>query len=940
MKKCVLVFFLCLLLGMLSGTNIPGGNVSGTWTTTGSPYYVQGNITIPVGSSLIINPGVIVRFVSNYSLTVLGTLSAEGTNANRIKMQAYLTRNWAGVVFNTSNTCRLYYIEISTVIGKGAFQINSSSNITIQHCKFNSNTYVCTSNYVEKGAGAISIVDSDSINVNNCVIYDNTLSTGSDNDNNDLYGCSAISMYNCNECEIMSNEIYDNTSPRNGTVEVIKTTNPARMTTINIAGNIIRDNTASRGGAILVENLTSAIQNVVTVSMKENQLIRNTANSCGGAICADVNVTIEKNTICFNQTPNDGGGIYIGSLFTFYNERIIGNTIYENDASHGAGIFCQFTSENWGRVITGDITQNSIYNNDALVEGGGIYIRSSTSVTSMLPFDYNIINNNHAQKGAGIYFKEFGFTDVSHNIIAYNEASISGSGFYEDSGYGNINMINTILWGNSVNGNTTYQGYIGRGQNLPPLFISTISNCCIQNGSAGIFSNNACLFGTNYSTNPQFADIYGYDFHTTSPFNNCIIYGIGVYSIAGSASFTNTLRTGWNWVSFPRLNRDAETDASVNTVSTILANLSGTGSKFYDDLSDSLLYVNNAWTGSPALATIKSSEGYKIKMTSAYSLTKTGTTINPNTSLVLMPNQENWVGYFMPVTLTPEEALGSAMDNLIQIKTEDWAMSRPNTNSEWLALSSIDKSMVACFNYGDMVSLKIAGTDTINVQWLQGVERQQQYNRAKTSTFTYMEQEDYTPIYVSINSKDLPQEIGVMVNGKCVGAAIVEGDVTEINAYLTPKDQGQKITLALSYDGIIVPMSETDYTVMNYESMRQEVKTIFYDHQDSYYHILVGKSSNPVVVPQISLNQNYPNPFNPETTISYYVPKESKVSLTIYNIRGQKVKNLYNGVVKSGLQKIVWDGRDNNNQKTASGVYFYQLKVGNQVVQKKMALIK
>ena len=68
------------------------------------------------------------------------------------------------------------------------------------------------------------------------------------------------------------------------------------------------------------------------------------------------------------------------------------------------------------------------------------------------------------------------------------------------------------------------------------------------------------------------------------------------------------------------------------------------------------------------------------------------------------------------------------------------------------------------------------------------------------------------------------------------------------------------------------------------------------------------------------LKQNYPNPFNPSTTIEYFVPYESRVTLTVYNTIGQKVKELKNDVEPAGSFNVRFDG-----SQLASGIYFYQL---------------
>ncbi len=85
---------------------------------------------------------------------------------------------------------------------------------------------------------------------------------------------------------------------------------------------------------------------------------------------------------------------------------------------------------------------------------------------------------------------------------------------------------------------------------------------------------------------------------------------------------------------------------------------------------------------------------------------------------------------------------------------------------------------------------------------------------------------------------------------------------------------------------------------------------------------------------------NYPNPFNPSTTISFSIPEESKVVLSIFNIKGQKIKQLVNDQVSAGEHSIIWNGRDSNDKRVGSGIYFYKLKAGDYQKVKKMILMK
>lgn len=86
---------------------------------------------------------------------------------------------------------------------------------------------------------------------------------------------------------------------------------------------------------------------------------------------------------------------------------------------------------------------------------------------------------------------------------------------------------------------------------------------------------------------------------------------------------------------------------------------------------------------------------------------------------------------------------------------------------------------------------------------------------------------------------------------------------------------------------------------------------------------------------EVKLNQNYPNPFNPTTTISFALPVDTDVNLTVYNLLGQRVAVLANGQFRSGQHSINFDA-----SALASGMYIYRLEANNQTHTRKMLLIK
>ncbi|HOF59074.1 MAG TPA: C25 family cysteine peptidase [Candidatus Cloacimonadota bacterium] len=88
------------------------------------------------------------------------------------------------------------------------------------------------------------------------------------------------------------------------------------------------------------------------------------------------------------------------------------------------------------------------------------------------------------------------------------------------------------------------------------------------------------------------------------------------------------------------------------------------------------------------------------------------------------------------------------------------------------------------------------------------------------------------------------------------------------------------------------------------------------------------------------LHGNYPNPFNPSTTISFDLAKNTKVKLSVYNLRGQLVKTLASGELAAGRHQLIWNGTDSRNRSVASGVYLFRLDAGNYRSTRKMMLIK
>jgi len=299
--------FISLLWGLLAvsiataDTYIPGGYVSGTWTAAGSPYHIQGIITIHADSTLNIQPGVQVDFQGSYYMTVNGFLNAIGSESDSILFTSYST-SWCGISFeNAPDSSRLEYCIVQNVyddVGPnllGAIKCQNS-NPLITHCRISDNAaaypgFDC--------AGGISLFNS-SPEISWCNIRGNegVSNGGGINCNNN--SSPAISY-----CEIRDNRTDTLWGARGGGINARVNSNPIVMNCV------IEGNTSYEGGGIAIEDGNCTITDCT--------IIRNlvAGGGSGGGIwivggnMSITGCTVDSNCVIYDY-PYDGpgGGIY------------------------------------------------------------------------------------------------------------------------------------------------------------------------------------------------------------------------------------------------------------------------------------------------------------------------------------------------------------------------------------------------------------------------------------------------------------------------------------------------------------------------------------------------------------------------------------------------------------------------------------------------------
>ncbi len=259
-------------------TRVYEGNVSGTWMASCSPYIIEGDLTVPNGETLTIEPGVWVKFMDRYPINVQGSVVAEGDNTNT-----------GGIVFTAVNPDK----------GWGGFDIVESvatESISFDNCIFEYGS-AYGENLLNAG-GAIAIANFDNVTIDNCIFRYNKaiFQMGG------YYPCAgAIGLYNSSP--VIRNSVFFNnyTTYIGGAIMCLTGSNP------DISRCLFHNNTADEdGGAIEIWNSNPTLIN--------NTFSLNHAEHWGGAI----NVYLESNPdfvncIFFDNTASQGKQISVSS---------------------------------------------------------------------------------------------------------------------------------------------------------------------------------------------------------------------------------------------------------------------------------------------------------------------------------------------------------------------------------------------------------------------------------------------------------------------------------------------------------------------------------------------------------------------------------------------------------------------------------------------------
>ncbi len=902
---CILILIFCNTF-LFSQTTIPAGNVSGTWDLAGSPYLIEGEIEIPNGETLTIDPGCLVEFQGHYKLKVQGRLLAVGTEQDSIKFTVADTTGfynltttdggWRGFIFDqtpaTNDSSKIIHTDIEFVksleYGAGSY-VNNFDKLIISNSTFKNN-------YADQG-GAFNLHNTSCIIRNNLFIR-----------NKARYG-GALSLFQASAM-IINNVIINNTATiHGGALNISGEANENAL----IVNNTICYNISRLRGAVHLYDNVSLINNIiwynqgyqVTGYYSINTLLYN--NIENGLLnypnyyetnldfdpffVGENDYHLNPISSCINRGIPDTTGLNLIGLdfdgnpriFDGENPRIdIGAYEYQGEPIL---FYPEFTFDgNFGEVPYSvqftDLSEGEIsswewdFNNDGIIDSyeqnpeytyleGGIFSVSltiSNGVYELTRTKYDIIETGDTYS---FYQEKFRFNKINVNdeLCSLQLFDFNGDGQKEIyTSYKNINERYFRILGIDINGETILNDIIqidNEDENLEKVslieynntgFVVAVLKTTEVSGGYPSYNDYDIIIRVHSLVNLQ---IIAEDISSFNDYSGCYTKKLKTYSDSESFIYVGL-----------RISNDDF----------------GGGSSF--DYT-----IRCVFSGS---ALIDVNHLYQI-----------GSLLHPQSNL--------GAGYYYwwdDMGGGGSSISFKSLDNLITFAS--------SSNTSGYGLVSQNDEFFEYYGCVIYINgyLKCYSPDFSTLLW----QTQMPFPIGFCSATITYENNNHYLLFYKISNETF--NIINRMNGQ-----IVYTQPTSLNPFSIKKTASDEL--------ILFENNDDEYIV--------------YTNDPNYYtgieeHEISQTSQN-------YLLNNYPNPFNPETTISFSIAdsgdNEQKVSISVFNIRGQKVKTLVDKAMMHGRYSVIWNSKDQNGKPISSGIYFYKLDVDGKIkATKKMLLLK
>ncbi|MCF7920198.1 MAG: right-handed parallel beta-helix repeat-containing protein [Candidatus Cloacimonetes bacterium] len=892
MKKTILlVIFIAIGLCVFADTEIEGGEVSGFWLISGSPYNINGDIYVLDNESLTIQPGVEIIFSDNYSLSISGQLLAVGTIVDTILWTVADTTGfsntnssaggWGGLLFdslcdeNPASLLSYNRLEYGKKVGEteleitgGAICVDNCSTVVISNNMFHHNKAVW--------GGAIGCINEASPSIEfNVMQYNETYGIGSYN------GCAGgVFCYTTSSPIIEGNIIRNNHSANNGGgISAFNSSAP------QIIDNIITGNVSFEGGAIIFGTNGSG-------TVTGNTITGNTTSFDGGAISFSgaYNCIINDNYIAGNSSNYFGGGL---AFFKSGNISVTNNVIEYNSARLGGGI--SDTEEYNGNIF---LSGNSIRYNEALIYGGGI----------------------------SWFCNGLAFDEISLNSIYENDGRIANDLYY----YSPVETVHL----------DTFTVMIPTQVHAYPADVLDfdIQNCKFEQVEADLYVSPD---GDNANSGLSPAE----PMQTIERAEVVLLPGESEYTIylaEGTYSFSA------NGEKFPVTGLENVSFCGAGAEATILDAENSSVQFYFNGIESGKISNLKVINGNPEFLPYWDIFSGAIDIRSSnVSLSDLeisnnyggyyggGVCVRDNSfcemeNLKIMNNEADYLGGGISCI-----AESRVVINKCEISGNEVTYSNQPMGGAVCCFDS-SEAIITNSTLVDNVSENGGGVfcdDNSTFTMINSICR----NNAGNEIYTQQESGFDHPITIAYtNIQDGAAGIEAPNGGECNW---LEGNIDSEPGFIDPEIGDYNLT-----ENSFCIDQGTDWFEWNEEVLVDLAEDEYYGaapDMGCYEFLPVDVKENDVT-PLFSTISNYPNPFNPETVVSFYLAEESVVELIVVNVKGQRVKSLIKSERnEQGEHSVVWRGEDDRGKIVGSGVYFIRLKVaGESSLLRKCVLMK
>ncbi|HPM02696.1 MAG TPA: FlgD immunoglobulin-like domain containing protein, partial [Candidatus Cloacimonadota bacterium] len=384
----------------------------------------------------------------------------------------------------------------------------------------------------------------------------------------------------------------------------------------------------------------------------------------------------------------------------------------------------------------------------------------------------------------------------------------------------------------------------------------------------------------------------------------------------------------WHWESFPIMQSNPIPIASfTNTTKSYWQNTLSrpTDNYWYRDPS------NNIWIRSGSY-TFNFTNGHKLYVPTGISLQneEIGNVIPQTSTVNISSGVKEWVGYWLMENQSLAQALGSHLSKVANVYGESWQYQDQSGNTK------LDPAIIPTMNanslimeFGKMYIIELKQGESIsNFTWqkgrINGSKNQctQYPNYNYTKHFSYVQQANYETIMIdNIDETSGYEEIAVYAGNDCIGASKVTSSPVQILIY-SQNYEGH----VLSFRAVTNDKKEQEISLQaEVIGLKNNVSLIA--GQIGYTGIKLYRNNNThsAIIEDILNCRAYPNPCNPSTNIQFSIDKSSDIQIDIYNIKGQKVKQLLNQHLSAGTHSIVWTGLNEEGKTVSNGVYYFRI---------------